>query len=182
MPYELRRKESETAHGLSPQGAEVLERRLKGREQSQREYLDAGLRGSAGSQQPLALQIPAGRSSPIRPIPRLGMRATVDPRATWAPPSTSLGFSVLPSGPGIQVKISGVICVSVCPSISPTPSHQQTLRALLSKSIQNPLTFRLVHVPTGNQPCHLPLGLVQSPVPTLNDLQAVPAAVVQGQP
>lgn len=46
MPYELRTKESEVAHELSPQGREVLELRLKGREESQRDFWDVDLRGT----------------------------------------------------------------------------------------------------------------------------------------
>lgn len=57
MPYEFRTKESEAAHGLRPQGEEVLETRLKGREQSQRELWECGLERereeAPGCEQPL---------------------------------------------------------------------------------------------------------------------------------
>lgn len=72
----------------------------------------------------------------LQPGPSLGWgQATVDPCATWALPSASG-----PNGPGSQVKILGVIHLSV-PLHAPPPTsrpHQQTLRALLSKSIQHP--------------------------------------------
>lgn len=54
------------------------------------------------------------RALRARAIPRLEVRATANLRATWAPPSASLGFRVILSGPGAQVKILGVIHVSLC--------------------------------------------------------------------
>lgn len=55
--------------------------------------------------------------------------------------------------------------VAVPLSILPPPSHQQTLRALLLKSIQNLPTCHPFHIPTLTQHHHLPLQPVQSPLP-----------------
>lgn len=70
------------------------------------------------------------RALRVRAIPRLEVKATADLCATWAPPSASLGLRVILSGPGAQVKILGVIHVSVClcPSLYlfPPPSPPPT--------------------------------------------------------